>query len=54
MFMFERSSCDCQVARIMAQTARETIQQQYRQVPIQIEAVKEEEHKAMGTGSGIL
>lgn len=38
----------------MAQTARETIQQQYRQLPIHIEAIKEDPNKATATGSGIL
>ncbi|KAK2148904.1 hypothetical protein LSH36_476g02054 [Paralvinella palmiformis] len=42
------------VARIMAQAARETIQHSYRQLPVNIEAIKEEQHRAMATGSGIL
>jgi len=38
----------------MAQAARETIQHSYRQLPVNIEAIKEEQHRAMATGSGIL
>ena len=38
----------------MAQVARETIQTQYKGIPIHIEAVKEDQRLAVGTGTGIM
>lgn len=42
-----------QVAQRMAQEATRLLRKNYRDIPTNIEAVKEQENKAVGTGTGI-
>ena len=42
------------MAQAMAKSATDLIERKYKDVPIQIEAMKEPQHAAVGNGSGIM
>ncbi|KAL8558569.1 hypothetical protein ACOMHN_032502 [Nucella lapillus] len=53
-FAFVAGVLPIKVARIMAETAEGVLRETHRGVEVKVEAIKEPEHAAIGTGSGII